>query len=375
MARRQAHDMDARRARRYHSRMISLRTLSVSAAIAAVLPLQALAAFASPGALVAAWMDDRSARDFAFEAHAQVEEYYFSLWAKGSYQGAWPQDGSAVETITFDMAAPTEGVTARVKAEVLLKDNVLYAKLVTAEGMVSQEVTDLSASLKMKKWIAIPLDESMMLAAQEMGMGMEEQKMLVSAVYDAIFTMNAKPTSWGTEYQLMLKRDFLQQMLAALAEVDPYLMPMEVAEVRDMERMILRHLKLDMKLNVDKNDLSLGATVNGTFNMPEENVSARFMLDTNRRKAPLVVEAPAGAVSIEEFMNSVSGTDLSNLDSFVPPMIPFGGNNHDVWMPEEEGMEEEWTESDYDWSTPASDCTVNELRKGLCGNQRPLRNR
>lgn len=358
--------------------MISLRSLSLSAAFAAVLPLQALAAFASPGALVAAWMDDGTARDFAFEAHAQIEQYYVSLWAKGSYQGRWPQDGSATEVITFDMAAPEEGVKARVKAEVMLVDNVVYAKLVTAEGTVDQTVTELNASLKMKQWVAIPLDESMMLAAQEMGMGMEEQKMLVSAVYDAIFTMNAKPTSWGTEYQLMLKRDFLQQMLAALAEIDPYLMPMEVSEVRDMERMILRHLKLDMKLNVDKNDLSLGTTVNGTFNMPEENVSARFMLDTNRRKTPLVVKAPAGAVSIEEFMNSVSGTDLSNLDNFVPPMLdPLGGfdpnfgSDYGTGSSDEEWGEDMWTEEDWGtWDT----CSVNDRRKGLCG-ERPLRNR
>jgi hypothetical protein len=360
--------------------MASLRSLSVSAAFAVLLPLQTLAAFTSPGALVMAWMGDHTARDFTFEAHAQIEGYYFSLWAKGGYQGIWPENGSAVESITFDVAAPAEGVKARVKAEFLLKDSVLYAKLVSAEGTIDQAMTELSASLKMKEWVAIPLEESVMAMMEENGMSPEEQKQMIATMYDAIFTMNAIPRSWGTEYQLMLKRDFLRQLMTAMSDVSPNMSMHDDQELQSLERMILQHLKLDVKLTVDTKDLSLGTAVSGTFNMPKENINVTFAATTSRRKTPLIVNAPAMSLPLEAFIESIDGSDLSGMDSFMPPMLdPFstfdGGmmphlGNNDLWKSTQEGPDfmEEWSES------TSTSCPLGDMRKGLCG-ERPLRNR
>jgi hypothetical protein len=355
--------------------MKSLRTLAGLSGLAVLLPLQSLAAFVSPGSLFASMRNDGAGRDFTAELHGQVETYYVSAWMKGSYEGTWPKDGRGKESMTIDFASPKDGITTRAKVELLFVKDAAYLRVNGIEGTLDQEMSAISAKFSAKQWIKIPLDYAML--AEEAGMSEEAQQALLTNIVDAVFTMDAKPVSFGTQYELHLKRDFLRQAVAALDGMDGGLLSLSSDdELQKSEHMILQHTTFSAKLFFDTKNLSLGSTVNIEFSMPEEQARLTLKIDSSRRKGALSIDVPQGAVDLDTFLDSF-GSELStfgdlspsfSLDSFgslIPSQDADLLDSSDDWL--RDGLEDSAS------SSSVSSCNPSQVRKGLCGATRPSR--
>lgn len=366
--------------------------LSLSAgAMTLALPLQMLAAYASPSALFWAWATDLPTHDVSAEAHVQMpkEQVFISLWVKGTQEGGLKLSADSKADMTVDVVVPKENVNVRLKMSMITVDGDAYMKINSVSGKMDKEMAALSAELTGKQWIMLPKDPAMAgtddpfeaISAQMATSGIEvsaaDIRQLVSDVIDAGFSLRGTKAAGNNTYTIVPKRGFVTAITQVVSDFTGQdgMSGLNEADVRKLERDILKQLKMEATIKTDAQDKPVSASAWLTFKPTGGDVTVNAKMTAAPHKGAFSVTAPAGAISAEEFAESFGGMG-SPFDMFGT--TPWAAPDEPTWN---EGWEEdEWVSDDTSWDPCEGMSRTERLqatRKGLCGDQRttsPRRN-
>src|SRR3989338_1570741 len=202
----------------------SIGILSTLTFIAA--PLSARALAGSPAALLAQMNFRGNPHTVEAEFHAHGNCMYASVWMKGAAEGKTPATVKAWEHITIDIAG--EGKFVRAKAALRLVHGAVYAKLLSIEGNVADDIREIRAWTE-KPWVKIEIPESAaeqktfaaglaagMRESGAMDISEEDVRMLLDALADALFTLETTRYQGGAAYSLRLAPDYLNRAIRAV---------------------------------------------------------------------------------------------------------------------------------------------------------------
>jgi hypothetical protein len=356
---------------------------TVSAGIIALaIPLQMLAAYASPSALFWAWSMSATPRDVAGEFHLQLpkEQVFVSAWMKGAQEGGLSLKTDGWTDMTVDVVAPKEKVNVRAKLSVLMVDGDTYLKINAVEGKVDQDTASFSAQMAGKRWMKLPTQElqgsddpfevlSMHLSMAGLDLPAGEAKRLMADLIDASMTMTATKAAGGNTYTLRLKRHFLNEVHDALAASFPEMAGMaDVSSLNKLERELLQQLKFELAIKTDSQDKPLSSTMTFSLAPTAGDVSVKARMTAVPHKGALAVKAPAGAVPLEEALGSLEGSpfeDLLDAEFMGQPARPTSP-----------ARSSRTTDPTWESANPCDAISsidrINAERKGQCG--RPAKN-
>jgi hypothetical protein len=310
-----------------------------SIALSILVPLTTLAAFTTPGELLMSIASKGVPVNFSEEIHGSYQNQYFiSAWMSGDAQGATLNDIAMNMRMTFDFAMPD--TTMRAKFQFRMKDGTLYMLPESVTGKYSNEVMDLAGNLIGKKWIAIPMDESM---------GMEASDPMMLSALDEIFDLSsAAGRNGGTTYTLSLKREIVQEIMKELRAQSSMHPELEAA----MDALSAPQVRLVVTMDMDANDSMVSARAEGNLSIPE--FKGTLKSTATMSKTPIVVTVPTNVVS----MDALDGiTDTLNSRYNPDPFL------------EEDTSWEEWEGTSFeesDFEEPALECNLAMIRKGYC---------
>lgn len=351
--------------------------LSLSAgAVTLAIPLQMLAAFTTPSGLFWAWATMPGAQDISAEAHLQMpkEQVFVSVWTKGVQESGLSMSNDGSADITVDVVAPSENINARLKMSVLAVDGDAYVKLNSVSGKMDKDIATLSAEITGKQWVMLPKDEVLgmsddpfeAISQQLMMTGVEvsaaDIRNLVSEVLDAGFSLRATKTGTVNEYTVTPKRGFVKEIQKVIASFGGGDMAwMSDADMRKAERDFLQQVKMGATVRIDGTNEPMWAQGWITFKPKDADVSFDAKMTVTPHKGAFSLKAPAGAISAEEFVQSLDGLGGSPFNSWSAPSM-------------EPSWEEDatWESDDMTWD-PCEGMSpmerIQATRKGLCGDQ------
>lgn len=289
-----------------------MRRLSLALSLSLLLPSIALAAYDTPSDLFSMIHDMSTGKSFSITAHGAREGTYVSVWANGSAQG----EGLMMNMTTKATVDIVQGdMKIRAKAELMATGGMLYARLTSVDSSYLSDFGSFSAMLKQRQWIMVPMDEAML---NEVTGGMSLTGM--AEMNADAFRIQATPgKSGGTIYSVTLNPDYaaniammLREMLGDETPVSSDFFPW---------RELAEGLHFDMTVFTDAND----KFVSSTFSLSQSSIVSSFSVSGSEKAVGTVtVTAPKNALTIDQFINSLSGmpSDLEIFDMPVPADEP-----------------------------------------------------
>lgn len=189
-------------------------TLSFSSALLMLAPTVALAAFDSPRALLTA-VQEQSGRSFSMTVHGASQGTYVTLWANGASEGITPDTTKLRSTATLDVVQGD--MKMRAKGEVLVADNMLYAKLNSVNGTLSNTFGSFVLSGYQKQWLSLPFSEGVSpLLSQVVALDIAS---IDAANADTMYTLQHTMSNGINVYSLNLSLDYAPKLSQSLREM------------------------------------------------------------------------------------------------------------------------------------------------------------
>ena len=176
--------------------------------LTALLPLSALAAPVSPGAL----LQDaarQSPRSLSLEGHAAMHGRYVSVWINGTVL----PDRSAHLFGTIDMAH--DGKTLRIKAESIMVGDQRAIHIHSIAGELRDELTSFPMMAGKAPWYALTVSPSA-LTGIDLPLDLSD---IESAVVDRLLTLESTTTAKGTIHHLTLAPGAKAEIATVLASL------------------------------------------------------------------------------------------------------------------------------------------------------------
>ncbi len=319
--------------------------LALTSLLVSTLPLAAFAAFASPGTLLLAAMDDTSPRSMSLEArvHIPQDDTYVSLWIKGEQEAQ--NDMAAMKAkgvIAVDVHSMQNGavVDAKLRTEYRVARGMLYVKLTNLEGTLDNPLTVFGANMKLKDWVGMDLqqlaDDGVNLAALQSDP--ETRSMMLESL-DAMLSMTSTKTPSGMSYALQLNPESSTDVRRAFEGID--LSIKEDTNANDE----FRFLRFSVTATSDSFELN----VNGSMTDMPHSVQ---------------VEVPTTSRTWEEFAAQMQGSSVSDFESFLPATPDFDPALLQDLLESSSTHSEEtnWETGNDDWSDGTSTGDWNTIR-------------
>ena len=317
----------------------SIGILSTLTFIAA--PLSALALAGSPAALLAQMNFRGNPHTVEAEFHAHGNGMYASVWMKGAAEGKTPATVKAWENITIDVAG--DGMYVRAKAAIRIYDSALYAKLLSIEGNLDADMSEVKTWTQ-KPWVKIEIPESaaeqksfvagIAAGMRESGADVSEEdiRALLNALADALFTLETTRYQGGAAYSLRLAPDYLNRAIRAVQSS-----PIGRELGLDAEDMDLPEIQpVNLHIRVNTNDIGELVFLKWYAATEAEGVSVITQGKSQWQAHPVNVEVPKHTMTLEEFSKDWGMEDLE-IDRWEIPSM-----DTDMW---EAPMEEDdWSE-------------------------------
>jgi|GEM_PF-6492501 len=320
-----------------------MRRLLASLAITAtfVTPVAA-AALAVPSDLIGLLQETSKPMDMSMELHAHVGTFYISAWMKGEAQGKLNQLPLSLESLktlkenarlTLDVS-DGKG-TLRVRVQLRVIDGKEYFFIEEVSGNYDHELATVAASLKSKKWMMLSFDEwkDLVFFNEDMDDVSDQALEGLREALDGALQI----TRTGNSYSLMLK-----------PEVGAALMSEE--EIDSLNLLI----KVETDASQALKSIKFYAAGSGKGHDHQANIVMQGLLAV--RTKPVIVQVPAGAIDIREYINQ-----LRVPSNFSLPGSPSDGAPI---------FDESTDEREPDDCSPESKSYLANVRKGVCGDER-----
>ena len=273
-----------------------MRRLALSLAVLA-LPVSALAVFAKPSELLNAMQFEGKPLDVAYEAHAQMDDIYASVWLKGNVEGTDAEDAKANLRLTVDFVQGEENL--RGKAQLRLIDKTLYMMLdsITCISGNPCAYVDLAEGYANNQWYSLSLEN----LQEQQGVDDAEAEAIVKIIVDAALSLERTQSGNESTYSLKLKRAAaaeLKKVVTQLAKDHPSmgidtLSSKDSAELRKIFAKTNLHIKAVTTLKDEPKSLKMY--------LAYADKDVRFVLQgaMTLRTAPVKVLKPANAISLD----------------------------------------------------------------------------
>jgi hypothetical protein len=258
----------------------------------------------------------------------------------GEVEGAtlrMPFDLETLQTIKENVRLTLDindgkGASLRAKLQARIVDGREYVLIESVEGTYDHELAAIAASLKAKKWMMISFEdlEDMLMTPQmeeATTASWEELREFMDGAFDL--------TKNGMSYSLMVKPDVLNAIKAD-------------GDIDDMNV----HVKIDTNANDTLKAVKFYAAATAQEDM--HRFTGVIQGSFTPRTKPVTVQVPAGAVDMQEY-----------LESFGMPFLPSSfQDSSDAWEDTTSTIDE-YNDSDCDPSTSKG---LSNIRKGACGS-------
>lgn len=195
------------------------RLPQILVSVALLLPAPAaLAAYDSPADLLKAIQTDATPRSMNAEMHLSYtaeDDFFLSAWVRGRSQGRLA-DAQGESSATIDIAMPSDGVNARIKARARVVDQTFYGLLESVAGRLGEDEESVKASMQevLGKWVSMKLDPAL---AKKSGIDYSE------LFNEGMLRMERTQGKDGSMYSITIDREFLRGILALGSSFDPSL--------------------------------------------------------------------------------------------------------------------------------------------------------
>ena len=306
-------------------------------------PLSALALAGSPAALLPQMDFKGNPHAVEAEFHAAGNGIHAALWMKGAQEGRTPATTKAWWKMTMDLEG--NGMQGRVKMAATLYQNTLYFKVMSVDGNFAEGMKEI-ATLAGKPWVKIPIPGAASQAhsfAEGWAAGMrqagadisdEDVRLLVSGLFDALFTLESTRYQSGMAYSLHLAPDYLHRALRA---VQTSALSRELG-FRTEEMNLPEELPVNMHIRVNTNSIGELVFLKWYVATDAEGISVVAQGKSQWQASPVYVEIPKETITMDEFLEDMGMEDIG-LDQWEMPSM-----DTDMWeepLEEDDGSQEQ----------------------------------